>query len=477
VTVNLATGTGTRGDAKGDVLDGVENLYGGSGADVLTGDALDNVLRGENGNDRLFGGAGNDTLEGDGLQGGLGTDSLDGGDGIGTADYSSSTRRNLANLQTVRVTEGFSTTEILINIENLTGGLQNDTLIGDGLANVLSGGQGSDSLIGGEGNDTLIGGTGADVLQGDAGIDTADYSAATGAVSVSLTTGLGTMGVALNDTLAGVGNLTGGLGGGTPIGGADSLDGAANADSIFGGTGNDTIRVGDGDTGSGVEDSDAFLVDGPVTATIDGGSGGADNDIIYLVGATNYAVNYSDTSPGALAETVVFYDGPARDNVLGTLSFSEIEGLLCFTPGTLIETDQGPVLVERLMDQGDRVLTRDNGWQDICWIGRRDLAAQEPHNDESLRPVIIRAGSLGDNLPERDLGVSPAHRMLITSHRTELHFEEPEVLVAAKHLVGVPGVARSVARPVSYIHFMCAHMRWSGPTAPGPKASCQGITP
>lgn len=466
VTVNLATGAGTRGDAQGDTLFGIENLYGGSGVDILTGDDLDNILRGENGNDRLFGGLGNDTLEGDGLQGGLGTDRLDGGDGIDTADYSTSTRRILADLTTGQVTEGVSLTDQLTSIENLTGGQQGDTLIGDGQANVLSGNQGSDSLIGGEGNDTLIGGTGADILQGDGGIDTADYSAATGAVSVDLTTGLGTQGVALNDILSGIENLTGGTAGDTLIGesganvlvggaGADSLDGAAGADLVFGGTGNDTIQVGDGDTVSGLEDSDTFIVAGPVTATIDGGSGGADNDILDLSGVSNYAINYSDTTPGALAGTVVFYANPARDSIVGTLSFSEIEGVLCFAPGTLIETDRGPVPVERLR-QGDRVLTRDNGWQDIFWIGRRDLAAQELHDDESLRPIILRAGSLGENLPERDLMVSPAHRMLVTSRRAELYFEESEVLVAAKHLVGVPGVARSKARPVSYIHFMCA---------------------
>lgn len=490
VTVNLATGTASLGGVQVATLVGVENLYGGSGADVLTGDDLDNFIRAEDGNDRLFGGAGNDTLDGGGLQGGLGTDTLNGGEGIDTADYSLSSRRILANLQTGQVTEGVMATDVLVSIENLTGGQQNDTLIGDSVANVLSGGQGGDSLIGGDGNDTLIGGTGADVLQGDGGIDTADYSAATSAVAVSLTTGLGTLGVALGDNLSEIENLTGGSGGDTLVGngeanvlaggaGADSLDGAGGADLVSGGSGNDTIRVGNGDTVSGLEDSDAFLVDGPVTATIDGGSGGADNDIIYLGGATNYAVNYSDTTTGALAGTVVFYDGPARDNVLGALAFSEIEGLLCFTPGALIETDQGPVPVEDLR-QGDRVLTRDNGWQDICWIGKRDLAAHELFNDESLRPVIIKAGSLGDNLPERDLVVSPAHRMLVTSHRAELCFEEPEVLVAAKHLVGVPGVARSEARPVSYIHFMCAQHEvvrangaWSESFLPGDHALTQ----
>jgi hypothetical protein len=259
------------------------------------------------------------------------------------------------------------------------------------------------------------------------------------------------MGSAFADTITGSsGNdtLTGGDGN-------DLLDGGSGADLLDGGVGNDTIVVGDGDTVTGGDGSDRFIISGPVTATIDGGSGGVDQDVLDLTGASNFEVNYSDTTPGALAGAVVFYDNANHDNVIGTLSFSEIEGLLCFTPGTQIDTDTGPVPVERLR-QGDRVLVRDNGWQEVGWIGRRDLTARQLQADESLRPVVIRAGSLGDNLPERDLVVSPAHRMLVCLPRAQLYFEEPEVLVAAKHLVGVAGIVQGAAEPVSYVHFMCA---------------------
>jgi hypothetical protein len=97
--------------------------------------------------------------------------------------------------------------------------------------------------------------------------------------------------------------------------------------------------------------------------------------------------------------------------------------------------------------------------------------------DESLRPVVIKAGSLGENLPARDLTVSPAHRMLVSSYRAQLYFEEPEVLVAARHLVGAPGIRQGGAQPVSYIHFMCdrhevvlANQSWSESFLPGDHA-------
>ena len=45
----------------------------------------------------------------------------------------------------------------LNGIENLSGGINNDTLTGDGGTNVLAGNAGNDTLIGGAGNDTLYG--------------------------------------------------------------------------------------------------------------------------------------------------------------------------------------------------------------------------------------------------------------------------------------------------------------------------------
>jgi len=63
VTVDLAAGTGSGGDAEGDRIENVENLHGSAFDDVLTGDALANVLRGNGGNDVLSGGGGGDTFE------------------------------------------------------------------------------------------------------------------------------------------------------------------------------------------------------------------------------------------------------------------------------------------------------------------------------------------------------------------------------------------------------------------------------
>jgi Ca2+-binding RTX toxin-like protein len=74
VTVNLATGQASGGDAFGDRFSGFENILGSAYNDTLTGDAGANALSGENGNDRLSGGLGEDVLTG-----GKGRDTLTGG--------------------------------------------------------------------------------------------------------------------------------------------------------------------------------------------------------------------------------------------------------------------------------------------------------------------------------------------------------------------------------------------------------------
>lgn len=126
----------------------------------------------------------------------------------------------------------------------------------------------------------------------------------------------------------------------------------------------------------------------------------------------------------------------------------------CFTPGTAIATPRGERMVETLVI-GDRVVTRDNGLQRITWVGERRLDLDELKASPELRPIAIKAGALGNNQPERDMLVSPSHRMLIVSELAQLYFGQSEVLVAAKHLIALHGVEVSNRPYVTYIHFMC----------------------
>jgi hypothetical protein len=307
----------------------------------------------------------------------------------------------------------------------LNGQEGNDILRGEGDDDILIGGDGVDQLSGGDGFDILLGGTGSDVLSGGAGNDNL----------------LGDQG---NDFLVG----------GT---GNDILTGGSGQDFIVGGTGNDSIDLDDGATGDqidiafGGDDADTF-VNGGAGDTVIGGEGGNDNDTLDLTGSGPLTINFDGGDPNSESGTVDFLD--AGGNVTGTLTFSEIENVIpCFTPGTLIATAQGERRVEEL-SVGDRVITRDNGIQQVRWVGHREMSGDELAQAEHLRPVLIRQGALGKGLPERDMLVSPQHRVLISNEQTELYFYEAEVLVAAKHLTDMDGIDVVDVSGTTYIHVM-----------------------
>jgi len=116
-------------------------------------------------------------------------------------------------------------------------------------------------------------------------------------------------------------------------------------------------------------------------------------------------------------------------------------------------TPSGERRVEDLQ-VGDRVITRDNGIQEIRWVGAKDLTGAQLAANAKLQPVLIRAGALGENMPERDMLVSPQHRMLVSTDTAAMYFEEREVLVAAKHLTMLDGVDVVDSSGTTYIHIM-----------------------
>ncbi|ETD01673.1 Hint domain-containing protein [Rhodobacter capsulatus] len=399
---------------------GRDTVRGGEGNDVIYGGDDDDLLSGDNGNDWIDGGIDEDTITGgegnDTLLGGAGDDSLDGGNSSDSLDGG-------AGNDTLLGGEGNDT---------LLGGAGNDSLDGGSASDTLDGGAGDDTLIGGEGDDSILGGDGNDLASGGTGQDTI-------------------RGGAGDDT------ITGDDGDDRLYGdaGNDSLSGGQGQDLLDGGVGNDTLIGGDGvDTLLGGDDRDVFIVvnrDGGNHDFIDGNEGGDDFDTLDLTTAGPLRINYDPTNPEN--GTVTFLDD--HGNVTGSLTFRNIEKVIppCFTPGTLIATPKGERLVEELRE-GDKILTRDNGIQEIRWIGRTDLTRAQLMATPHLKPVLIRAGSLGNGLPERDMLVSPNHRMLVANERTALYFEEHEVLVAAKHLIDNRGVKPVETLGTSYIHFM-----------------------
>ena len=300
------------GTAANQISGGAGNdiLLGGAGADTLSGDAGNDTLNGGAGGDTVNGGIGNDTI----IHGnGEGADTIDGGDGSDTlrivegvfgaddtvtvalaAGIISSVNGSttVANVEAAELhldggndTLSYQTSQnvsvnllsgaatgfsFLRGVENVTAGSGNDTLLGNGVANRLDGGDGNDELRGGFGSDVLLGGGGNDNLYGEdgddlleggagndridggAGNDTASYASAAAAVTVSLsgtptrasfeeqdTVGAG------RDRLIGIENLIGSAHNDslTGDGNANLIDGGAGADTMDGGAGGDTYVV------------------------------------------------------------------------------------------------------------------------------------------------------------------------------------------------------------------------------------------
>lgn len=257
VTIDLAAGTASGGDAAGDVLTNIEYLLGSPFDDVLTGDNVRNVIYGGDGNDSINGLGGNDVLRGDD-----GADALDGGTGNDWANYTNSPAGVSVSLETGTGTGSHAEGDTLTNIEYLHGSNHNDTLTGDGNRNVIYGRTGDDALNGLAGNDTLRGDAGADALDGGTGIDWAYYTNSPTGVDVNLTTGVGANGDAAGDTLTNIERIYG-------SNHADVLTGDALANTLYGRDGDDTLNgAGGNDILRGDAGADAH----------DGGDG---NDWVY----------------------------------------------------------------------------------------------------------------------------------------------------------------------------------------------------
>ena len=102
-----------------------------------------------------------------------------GGTGTDSADYYDHTVGVVADLDGAIGDDGApgEGDTIASDVEGINGGWGDDTLTGNGNANVLDGRWGNDTLIGLAGNDTLIGRSEADTFDGGLNTDSCDYVA------------------------------------------------------------------------------------------------------------------------------------------------------------------------------------------------------------------------------------------------------------------------------------------------------------
>jgi len=156
--------------------------------------------------------------------------------------------------------------------------------------------------------------------------------------------------------------------------------------------------------------------------------------------ATIFGVSSTITMIPGQSYTVTSVDFGSND-----YEWAELEPVVCFNRGTFIKTQTGARPIEDLV-AGDLIMTMDRGYQPIRWIGS---SKREATGD--LAPILIRKGALGN---DRDLRVSPQHRMLLQGWQAEMLFGEEEVLATAKSLVNDHSILRDEGGEVEYFHIL-----------------------
>ena len=141
---------------------------------------------------------------------------------------------------------------------------------------------------------------------------------------------------------------------------------------------------------------------------------------------------------GATASSLTF----APDGAGGTIL------MVCFAAGTRIATEDGEVAVEDLRE-GDRVVTLQGGALlplAVRWVGRRQLDLRGHPNAWAVAPVRIRAGAFADQVPHRDLLVSPDHAVFVDT-------ECGGGLIPARRLINHVTIVQETGLPsVRYFH-------------------------
>ena len=349
-----------------------------------------------------------------------------------------------------------------INLSDIAAGTGGFAIIGQTAGDLSGSSVGSLGDINGDGfSDLIVGATQADPTAGtDAGKSYVIY----GQDFNSTVTGSGTSGADTLTGTSGADDIVGGQGN-------DILIGNGGADVLLGGSGNDTIHISNlnfvrVDGGSG---TDTLMLDGSgfamnlgsiadsklrnieifdITGTGNNTLTVSQLEVLNLSGLSNNLKIVGNTGDTAFVTALNSWTLGATSGGFTTYTFGQATlqvstavSVVCFADGTGIATPSGRRRVEDLRI-GDRVTTLSGDNRPIRWIGFRQVDLRRHSSPNDATPILIRAGALADNIPARDLRVSPEHAMLLDGG-----------LVPARLLLNGSSIVRDSDRAcVSYYH-------------------------
>ncbi|WP_181892989.1 calcium-binding protein [Falsiruegeria mediterranea] len=249
-------------------------IVGTQGNDTLTGTSKDESILGLGGDDYIVPEAGSDTI--------------DGGPGLDMASFLNETQYATVDLTSGTAVSG-PDTNLLLNVENITGTAYADTITGDANENRIRGLGDYDWLIGSDGADFYDGGNGRDMIS---------YAYAPGPVEVSLGANRGRAGQADGDRYVSIERVSGSGHGDKFYGGDAEEDfrGLGGYDWFIGSTGGRDRYDG----GDGLDTVAYFLSTEGVSASLllGYGSGGDAAYDLYTSIENLAGTSYDDTLTG-----------------------------------------------------------------------------------------------------------------------------------------------------------------------------------
>jgi hypothetical protein len=98
-----------------------------------------------------------------------------------------------------------------------------------------------------------------------------------------------------------------------------------------------------------------------------------------------------------------------------TIADTDIIQAVCYARGTMLQTPDGELPVEKLRP-GKQVITLVDGRETpktVTWLGHRRVDLARHSRPETVAPVRIRRDAFADGMPHRDLIVSPDHAIFV----------------------------------------------------------------
>ncbi|MGI3165279.1 Hint domain-containing protein [Pseudooceanicola sp. 200-1SW] len=169
------------------------------------------------------------------------------------------------------------------------------------------------------------------------------------------------------------------------------------------------------------------------------GLAAGDEHILFI--QSNFLIDYAGFEAGSSTFKIQHSDEKADPGIGdndGQFDWTDQAAFVCIASGSLIDmVHGGPRPVEELLP-GDLVPTVSGRMRRVLWVGQGHMSFDPDGHKQ--KPILFKAGVLGNGLPRRDLMLSPQHRVLLGGPDVAALTGEARVLAPACGLVPLPGV-------------------------------------